>query len=382
MERVYGWFGVSSPQIPGEVKQMIYHIDGSVAGQLSESTLVSCQWDAGRRLMTLSRTTDDDLPLYYLCRHGQLFFSSHLPWLLSQLGPVASAIDMNCLADLAIVGFVAAPRTQYRDIFQLPPAAQLQWYWGEAEPEVALLQRLRAAPPAIGVTLRQEQSRKAPDITQLSDSVMMYNAIPHSAAILGESHGDLALLRLLLHMRHLRADAVHFRFGSCVSEPETSALQRLAVPWLKRRWQRGLLDYWKTTRVPEIARWFIAENTMSEVKWLSALITSEQQRMIRLMAQAYQQHTEFYYSAKEMELHLSDEQVDDSFNLDAPEAGNLFCQAVLLGKSSVKMKQYLKLSPKKLQREWDKKNNRQLAGMICAILSLDYLDKFYCRLPY
>lgn len=382
MEIIYGWFGASGPTMPGEMQQTIYHIDGSVAGQFSESALVYCQWDAGRRLLILSRTTEAALPLYYLCRHGKLFFSNRLPWLLSQLGDVASAIDMNCLADLAIIGFVAAPRTQYRDVFQLPPAAQLQWCWGEATPNVALLQTSRAAPPAVGVTLRQRQGGKAPDMVQLSDNVMMYNAIPHGAAMLGESHGDPALLRLSLHMRQLREEAAHFRLGAGAPEPEASALQRLSVPWLKRRWQRRLHDYWQTTRVPEIARWFAAEETMSEAEWLSALIASERQRIIRLMAQAYQQQADFYYAAKETELHLSAEQVDKIFNLDAPEAGNLFCHAVLLGKSSVKVRRYMTLSPNKIRREWGKENNRQLIGLICAISSLDYLDRFYYRLPF
>lgn len=381
MERIYGWFGTTGPRLPGEMEHTFCRTDGNVAGLVSAATAMDWQWDAEQRQVSFLRQSEDACALYYCCRHGRLLFSSHLPWLLAQLKEKDSIIDMNCLADLAIVGFVAPPRAQYRDVFQVPPGAQLQWRPGETVCALTPLNKMPVAPPATGVTLTLLPGKNAPEVTSLSDNLIMYNEIPHCAAMPGESHGDPALLRLSLHMRQQHEEVAHVRFESCEPMAEQNALQRLSIPWLKCRWRHHLQTYWQTIRAPEIAHWFTGTSTLPETEWLTGLIASERQRIVRLMAQAYHLQAEFYYDAREAEQILLVESTDRSFSLIAPETGNLFCHAVILGKSSAKINHCLMLSPKKRWREWSKKGNSQRVRMICAVSSLNYLDGFHYRLP-
>lgn len=388
MDRIYGWFGAMGPTLPEGAQETFYHTDRGLAGRVSSSSregAISAEtpwrWDAELQMLSLSRLTADQQPLYYACRKGQLMFSSHLPWLLSQLGKMVTAIDLNCLADLIMIGFVPPPRTQYHGVFQLPPFTQIQWQWGKDAPKLVSFAAPYRGRLAVGVTIRSLPGKKTPEVMQLSNNVMMYNAIPHSAAMLGESHGDLALLRLSLRLRCQRAELAHFRFDGEPLADGSSVEYLLSAPWLKRRWRQRLHDYWTTVRVPEIERWFACGDSMTQAEWQRRLIVTERQRIIRLMAEAYHQQAEFYFRAKDTEQNLFVQQENESFSLEAPEVGSLFCHAVLLGKLSAKMNDYLSLSPDGLRREWGAKNNTQLIKVLCAISSLEYLDKFYFRLP-
>ena len=77
-------------------------------------------WDEKRRRLVLARDRMGVRPLYYTVRDGVLVFGSEVKALLQYPG-VRASLDPIALDQCFTFWFPLAPRTPYRDIFELPP---------------------------------------------------------------------------------------------------------------------------------------------------------------------------------------------------------------------------------------------------------------------
>jgi asparagine synthase (glutamine-hydrolysing) len=101
------------------------HVDGMFAFAL---------WDEARQRLVLSRDRPGKKPLFWSLYEGQLYFGSEIKALFAM--GVPRAVNEVALPALMVSGYVPAPRTLYRGVFQLPPGHTLVWRPGQAEPEV------------------------------------------------------------------------------------------------------------------------------------------------------------------------------------------------------------------------------------------------------
>lgn len=86
-------------------------------------------WDARRRVLMLARDRLGIKPLYYAVQQGALYFASELKPLLIT-GRLERQVDVQALKDLFTLGFIAAPKTLFTRIWQLPAGYYLLYLGG------------------------------------------------------------------------------------------------------------------------------------------------------------------------------------------------------------------------------------------------------------
>ena len=125
-------------------------------------------WDARRGRLLLARDRTGKKPLFYAVAGGRLTFASEIKALLASPW-VAADIDPEAVPDYLTYGYVPWPRTMYRDILQVPPAATVAFdaegahppraYWSALPP--GNVQDLSPGPEVFG-----EISRLLDDATR------------------------------------------------------------------------------------------------------------------------------------------------------------------------------------------------------------------------
>jgi asparagine synthase (glutamine-hydrolysing) len=78
-------------------------------------------WDSRQNLMMLARDRMGVRPLFYTVRNGCLFFASEVKALL-QVPGISAELDPVALDQIFTFWFPLAPRTSFKDIYELPPA--------------------------------------------------------------------------------------------------------------------------------------------------------------------------------------------------------------------------------------------------------------------
>lgn len=380
-----GYCGATSYAISGAATPLCW-ADGAQAGAIFTDPCsaennhdVTVLWDAQTKSLTLRHGVGSRTSLYYAADAQRIVFSTRLPQLLKMCGTANIRFDHRCLADLIVVGFIAAPRTPYQGIYQLAPGAQIVWRHGSAELEYAHSGCNGVEPAITGVSFSGRAGNLPPQL-QLSNNVMMINVIPQLAALSGEAHGDPGLLRLLLRLARRRAESCHIHLGSDLDPEMLRVATRFQQPWIKRGAQKTLQQYWHEVRYPEIAAWFSPPQTTHDGEWIKCLMIRERQRAIQQIATAYQQAAEYYYHPQDNEENMDAKVNYETFSLDSPEVGNIFCRAVQLKMRSAFIDKFIDFSPARIFRRDQEKNNNALTGLICAMTSLNYLERFHHRL--
>jgi asparagine synthase (glutamine-hydrolysing) len=111
-------------------------------------------WDARRGRLLLARDRTGKKPLFYSVAGGRLTFASEIKALLASPW-VAADVDPEAVPDYLTYGYVPWPRTMFREILQVPPAATVVFdaegahpprsYWSPLPPDG--VQDLRSGPP-------------------------------------------------------------------------------------------------------------------------------------------------------------------------------------------------------------------------------------------
>ena len=78
-------------------------------------------WDSRQNLFMLARDRMGVRPLFYTVRNGCLFFASEVKALL-QVPGISAELDPVALDQIFTFWFPLAPRTSFKDVFELPPA--------------------------------------------------------------------------------------------------------------------------------------------------------------------------------------------------------------------------------------------------------------------
>jgi asparagine synthase (glutamine-hydrolysing) len=86
-------------------------------------------WDASLHRLILARDRVGKKPLYYAAEGGSLRFASELKAVLRDPS-LKRAVDLEAMEDYFTFGAVAAPRTIFQGVAQLPPAHYLVWERG------------------------------------------------------------------------------------------------------------------------------------------------------------------------------------------------------------------------------------------------------------
>ena len=114
-------------------------------------------WDRNRQTLFMARDRLGVKPLYYaLLDDGMLLFGSELKSLLAYRGAQGGLqrdIDPLAVEEYFALGYVAEPRTIFRQARKLPPGHTLLWRRGEPD---------AAAAPVLGRALHARQPASAP----------------------------------------------------------------------------------------------------------------------------------------------------------------------------------------------------------------------------
>lgn len=78
-------------------------------------------WDSRQNLLLLARDRMGVRPVFYAVRNGCLFFASEVKALL-QVPGISAELDPLALDQIFTFWFPLAPRTPFKDVFELPPA--------------------------------------------------------------------------------------------------------------------------------------------------------------------------------------------------------------------------------------------------------------------
>ena len=78
-------------------------------------------WDSRNKLLMLARDRMGVRPLFYTVKNGCLFFASEVKALL-QVPGISAELDPIALDQIFTFWFPLAPRTPFKDVFELPPA--------------------------------------------------------------------------------------------------------------------------------------------------------------------------------------------------------------------------------------------------------------------
>ena len=381
-----GWCGKAEYAF-SEASTRLHWADGPLAGAIFSSSAATdaepeiiFHWEEQSKTLTLQHLMASRKSLYYSADEQRVVFSTRLPQLLSLQGTANTRIDQRCLADLIAVGYIAAPRTPYHGIYQLAPGSQIVWHYGSAELTHAAFGCAAVQPPVIGASFTG-LAGKIPAQLPLSDNVMMMNAIPHLAALSGEAHGDPGLLRLLLRLAQRRSDPLHIRLDSDLVPEALPGEKRFHQRWLKRAGQKALQQYWYEVRQPEIAGWFSPPQTASDGEWVKKLMMYERQRVTHQIAANYHQTVSYYCHPQDTEEILEAGLNNEKLSRHSPEVGNLFCRAVQLKNNSALISEFINLSPNRVFQRREIENLYEMNSLLCAVTSLNYLERFHHRLP-
>ena len=380
-----GYCGIK-PYTTSEAATQLCWADGTLAGTIvvemassEDNNEVIVHWDAQEKSLTLQHAIGSRKSLYYVADEQRIVFSTRLPQLLNMCGTSNIRFDHRCIADLIVVGFVAAPRTPYKGIYQLAPGSQIVWRHGSTELEYTFSGCTTVQATMAGVRF-SGRAGSVPTHLKLSDNVMMVNAIPQLAALSGEAHGDPGLLRLLLRLARRRSESCHIHLGSDLEPEMLQVATRFNQPWIRRGAQKELQQYWYDVRYPEIVEWFSPPQTMHDGEWVKYLIVCERLRAIQLISTAYQQTAEYHLHPHDDEETMGAKVNHEMFSLTSTEVGNVFCRAVRLKVNSEFIAKFINLSPAKVFRRDEAESNNSLIGLICGMTSLNYLERFYHRL--
>lgn len=88
-------------------------------------------WDSTRRRLLLARDRAGEKPLHYFVGPGGLIFASEMKALLKHAS-VSREIDWAALDEFMSFGYIAAPRSIFRDIRKLLPGHYLVWEQGRS----------------------------------------------------------------------------------------------------------------------------------------------------------------------------------------------------------------------------------------------------------
>jgi len=128
-----------------EVVLRLYEDKGVDCTTELEGMFAFAVYDVARRRLLLARDRAGIKPLYYAAAPGRFAFASE-PKALLTLPWVSRNVDPAAVAQYLSLGYVAAPRTIFADIRQLPPGHRLVLEDGEARIEPYF--RLRLEPDA------------------------------------------------------------------------------------------------------------------------------------------------------------------------------------------------------------------------------------------
>ena len=126
-----------------EVIIQLYEEMGPDCVKLFNGDFAFAIWDSRRHQLMLARDRAGVRPLYYTRRGARLYFGSEVKALLQAPG-VAAALDPVALDQIFTLWVPIAPRTAFKDIFELPPAhvliagpqgTQVRPYWRLSYPE-------------------------------------------------------------------------------------------------------------------------------------------------------------------------------------------------------------------------------------------------------
>ncbi|WP_340617577.1 hypothetical protein [Xenorhabdus entomophaga] len=385
MEILYGWCGKKEYTWP-DADCRWYYADGRIAGSVATAlsngqndVLINTQWDCENETLTIKRDRWSQPPLYYAADEEQVVFSSRLPHLLKLTGKTSVDIDYQCLADLIATGFISAPRTPFLGVYQLAPGAQITWVRGREQVlcEHHTIHHCQTFPVGIGFAGAKNGRVINPS---LSPNVMMLNAIPYLTALTGEAYGDLGLLRLFNRLRNLHADSYTVQLNNDLLPQDFDAAKRFKQHNLSRSGHKILQKYWNEVRMPEIAEWFPKGNADSEWLWYRNLVISERQRAVTTIAKKLGFESTLYFDATNIEETLRAKNDSEIFSLEAPESGNLFFRSLKLKNTQSAINDYVNLVPSNKYYAKAKEGSSSLTGMLCAALSLNYLERFCHRL--
>jgi asparagine synthase (glutamine-hydrolysing) len=104
-----------------EVIIYLYHKYGEECVQYLRGMFAFAIWDERKQRIFLARDRLGQKPLYYYCDGRRLVFGSELKCLLED-PTIPKEIDHEALYDYFMYLYVPAPKTIYKNIYQLPPA--------------------------------------------------------------------------------------------------------------------------------------------------------------------------------------------------------------------------------------------------------------------
>jgi len=126
-----------------EVIVQLYEDMGPDCVELLNGDFAFALWDGRRHQLMLARDRAGVRPLYYTRRGQRLYFASEVKALLQAPG-VTAEVDPVALDQIFTLWAPLAPRTPFKDIFELPPAhmliagpqgTQVRPYWRLSYPE-------------------------------------------------------------------------------------------------------------------------------------------------------------------------------------------------------------------------------------------------------
>ncbi len=82
-------------------------------------------WDAKQRQLILARDRIGEKPLYYAQQEGRVFFGSEMKTILQALS--SRTVEAQSVCDFLAAGYVAGPKTFYKEISRLQPGEMLIW---------------------------------------------------------------------------------------------------------------------------------------------------------------------------------------------------------------------------------------------------------------
>ena len=184
-------------------------------------------WDAPRKELLLARDRMGVRPLFYTGQHGKIAFASEIKALLAYPG-VEAVLDPLALDQIFTFWFPLAPRTGFKNIFELPPAhiatfskgrLAVSRYWSLEYPET----RDDGYPPHVG---EAELEQKVYDLFLDATRIRLRADVPTGAYLSGgfDSSVTAAAIRSL-GVERLRTFSVEFE----AAEFDESAYQKQMI---------------------------------------------------------------------------------------------------------------------------------------------------------
>ena len=165
-------------------------------------------WDRRREELLLARDRAGKKPLYYAISKRRLVFSSELASLLEHPG-ISREVDPIALDNYFCCGYVASPRTIYRDVRQLEPGHFLLWHSGELRNESYW--RLRSRPPA--ARSKREAAEELLALIKDAVRIRLHSDVPFGALLSGGVDSSL-VVALMTELMERPVDTFTIGFSS------------------------------------------------------------------------------------------------------------------------------------------------------------------------